>query len=130
MKIKVREGYILILSNCPCEVFKLFNVEQMHGLNLKDCLKHENTEKSAYIAGLCNFIPKENDQYTNNDERFIFINLKRFRNNDIEGFGLVMHECMHQAFFKYGYDMEQEEELITWAENEAYEIYKFIKNDN
>jgi hypothetical protein len=30
----------------------------------------------------------------------------------------------------FNYDMEKEEEIITWAEEETYEIYKILKTLN
>jgi len=39
--------------------------------------------------------------------------------------GLVMHETMHLAFNLF----EDEEELITFAENEAFQIIKIIKQN-
>jgi NTP pyrophosphatase (non-canonical NTP hydrolase) len=41
--------------------------------------------------------------------------------------GLIMHEMMHQSFFMHNYDANKEEEIITWAEEEAYEIFKIIR---
>ena len=66
--------YTLILSYNPCDIFKYYNVTEMHGLNLADCEKHENTTQSAYIAGLCNFVPKVDNNYKNSDPKFVFIN--------------------------------------------------------
>jgi hypothetical protein len=37
-----------------------------------------------------------------------------------------MHELMHMSFDLH----TDEEELITWAEIESYEIYNIITNDN
>jgi hypothetical protein len=88
----------------------------MHGLNLKDCNNHNNTQKSSYIAGWCNIIP-------NSDRHYVFINLSRC-NTEIETFGLVMHELMHLSFDLH----TDEEELITWAENESYQVFELIKN--
>jgi hypothetical protein len=113
-----RKNYDLLLSYNPCEIFKHYNVDEMHGLNFADCNDYHNTIQSAYFAGWCNYIP-------NSDRHYIFINLSRC-NSDIETFGLVMHELMHLSF-----DMHtDEEELITWAENESYEIYNIITNDH
>ena len=122
-----KTGYILLLSYNPCDVFTYFNVEEMHGLNATDCAKHENTTESAYFAGWCNFIPKESGEYDQNDRRFIFINLSRC-NDDTETMGLIMHEMMHQSLFVHNYDVaNKEEEIITWAEEEAYDVYKIVR---
>lgn len=125
MWVQNRDGYTLLLSTDPCEVFYYFNVKEMHGLNLKDCELHQNTKQSSYIAGWCNFIPKENKEYCETDKRFVFINLSRCTDS-VKTTGLIMHELCHQALFRFNYDAEKEEEIITWAENETYEIYKYV----
>jgi hypothetical protein len=98
----------------------------MHGLNAKDCAAHENTTKSAYIAGWSNFVPKESGEYTDDDPRFVFINLSRCT-DDVNTFGLIMHELMHHSFFLHDYNMDREEEIITWAEEESYEVFNLVK---
>ena len=113
-KIK-RDKYDLLLSYDPCDIFTYYKVSEMHGLNLKDCQNFKNTKKNAYIAGWCNYIP-------NSNRHFVFINLSRC-NNQIETFGLIMHELMHLSFDLH----TDEEKLITWAEVEAYKLYKKIK---
>lgn len=115
MKIITNDKYDLLLSYNCCEVFNYYNVTEMHGLNLADCLAHNNTTKNAYIAGWNNLIP-------NSERNFVFINLSRC-NSDIETFGLVMHELMHLSFDLH----TDEEELITWAENESYKVFELIK---
>lgn len=115
MKVIIRENYDLLLSFDCCEIFKHYNISEMHGLNLNDCIAHNNTKKNAYIAGWCNIIP-------NSNRNFVFINLNRC-NNIIETFGLIMHELMHLSFDLH----TDEEELITWAENESYEVFEIIK---
>ena len=121
-----RGTYILLLSYEPCDIFDYFNVDQMHGLSRSECILHSNTPDSSYIAGWCNFVPKESDDYTNEDPRFVFINLTRCK-DDISTMGLIMHEMMHQSFFVHDYNMDSEEEIITWAEEEAYKVYDLIK---
>jgi len=117
MKIVSRINYDLLFSYNPCEIFTHYNVTEMHGLNLKDCINYNNTNQSAYFAGWCNYIP-------NSERHYVFINLSRC-NNDIETFGLIMHELMHLSF-----DMHtDEEQLITWAEEESYEVFELIKNN-
>lgn len=116
-----RDGYELLLSYNPCEIFDYYKVDAMHGLNEVDCNAHENSTKSAYFAGWCNFIPGTADKY-------LFINLSRCT-DDIHTFGLIMHELMHQAFDRFDEDVEMEEEMITWAEEEAYEVYTIVTNN-
>jgi hypothetical protein len=112
--------YTLLLSYNPCDIFTHYNVTEMHGLNLADCEKHNNTTESAYIAGWCNIIP-------NSDEHYVFINLSRC-NTDIETIGLIMHELMHMSFDIHNYDISKEEEIITWAENESYKVFEIVNN--
>jgi len=119
---------VLLLSYYPCDVFTYFNVTEMHGLNIQDCNNHENTTESAYIAGWSNFIPKESGEYTDDDPRFVFINLSRCTDS-VSTFGLIMHELMHQSFALHKFDVDKEEEIITWAEEEAYEVFKIVENE-
>jgi len=113
-----RNNYTLLLSYCPCEVFSYFKVKEMHGLNLEDCQKHLNTTESAYIAGWCNFTPEGG--------RYVYINLSRCT-NDIRTFGLIIHELMHQSMWVHDYDVDKEEEIITWAEEESYKVFDVVK---
>jgi len=122
-----RMGYILLLSYNPCDVFYYFNVDEMHGLSLKECQEHVNTKDSAYIAGWSNFIPKESGEYNDDDARFVFINLSRCT-DPVKTTGLIMHEMMHHSLWMNSYKAEtREEEIITWAEEETYEVYEIIK---
>ena len=111
--------YTLILSHDPCDVFKFYKVTEMHGLNLADCEKYNNTTEDAYIAGLSNVSPIDN-------KPFVFINLSRCT-DDITTTGLIFHEMMHLSFDLHNNDLSQEEEIITWAELESYKIIKLIK---
>lgn len=121
IKIIHRPDYLLLLSNDPCQLFKFFNVESMHGLSLNECKAYKNTENDAYIAGLCNYIPNENNVYELNDECFVYINVSRCT-NDVETVKLLFHEFMHMALKKFQWNLHHEEKLITWAENETSEI--------
>ena len=111
--------YTLILSHNPCDVFKFYNVTEMHGLNLADCENYNNTHEDAYIAGLANVSPIDG-------KPFVFINLSRCT-DDIKIFGLIMHEMMHLSIDLHDNDLSQEEKIITWAELESYKIFKIIK---
>ena len=117
--------YILLIGNDATEIFDYYKVEEMHGLNAIDCTAYKNTTEDAYVAGLSNFIPKESGEYTDDDPRFVFINLSRCTDS-LSTFGLIMHELMHQSFALHNYNMDLEEEIITWAENESHEVYKII----
>jgi hypothetical protein len=121
-----RNQYILLLSNCPCEVFDYFGVTEMHGLNLRDCIQYNNTNQDAYIAGLCNYIPKKSGIYENDDPRFVYINLSRCT-DDFNTALLLHHELMHCSFALHQWDVNKEEEIITWADLESVEVFKIIK---
>ena len=112
--------YTLILSKDPCDIFRHFKVEELHGLNYQKCLSHKNTKESAYIAGLTNKTPKT-------EKDFLYLNLNRL-GKDKEKMGLIMHETMHLSLELHKHDVnKKEEEIITWAEKEAYKIYDIIK---
>ena len=127
MDIIKRNEYDLLLCTDPCEVFRYYNVEEMHGLSLVECKAHPNTTDSAYIAGWSNFVPKDSGEYIANDDRFIFINLSRCT-DPVKTTGLIMHEMMHHSLWMHSYNAEtREEDIITWAEQETYEVYNIIK---
>jgi len=113
------KDYTLILSYNPCDIFKYFNVTELHGLSLKECQQYNNTTEDAYIAGLCNLIP-------NSNRSFVFINLSRCT-DIVKTSLLVMHELLH-LYFELNYNnlKEKEEEIITNAENESYKIIELI----
>jgi len=120
VKVFNYKKYTLILSKNPCDIFTHFKVEDLHGLNYQKCLSHKNTKEDAYIAGLANKTPK-----TKKD--FLFLNLNRL-GKDKEKMGLIMHETMHLSLGLHKHDVnKKEEEIITWAEKEAYKIYDIIK---
>jgi hypothetical protein len=115
-----RDRYLLLLSEDPVNLFTYFRVDEMHGLNIKDCMNHPNTKSESYIAGMANYWPNDDRQ------RFIYINLKRC-SDPIEAMGLIMHETMHHSLYRYHYDvLSWEEEIISWAEEEAKKIYDLV----
>lgn len=112
-------SYNLLLSHNPCDVFYHYNVPEMHGLSLEECKTHTNTHDSAYIAGWTNYEPHDDTK------RFVYINLSRC-NNAVRTTALIMHELMHQSLWLHNYDLTKEEEIITWAEEETYNVIKII----
>ena len=59
---------------------------------------------------------------------FLFLNTSRLGKED-ERMGLIMHETMHLSLLIHKHNVEKkEEEIITWAEKEAYKIYDLIYN--
>jgi hypothetical protein len=118
--IKDYQRYTLLIGDCPCDVFKYFNVNEMHGLRLDECEAYDNTADDAYIAGLCNYSPID-------DKVFVFINLTRCR-DDISLTATIMHEMMHLSYKTFV--IFNEEEFITFAENETYKAIRIIKDEN
>lgn len=121
LKVFNFKSYTLILSEDPCDIFRYFKVKDLHGLNYKKCLTHKNTKESAYIAGLTNISPKTK-------KLFLFLNLNRLGNEE-EKMGLIMHETMHLSLLVHKHDInKKEEEIISWAETQAYKIYDIIED--
>lgn len=120
-----RDTYTLLLGENPCEIFTHYGVEEMHGLNYKECMLYDNNSNDAYIWGLANYVPKESNEYAFGDKRFVFINLQRCGNN-YATYGGVFHELMHHSLEMHNYNMDLEEEIISWAENESHEVFELI----
>jgi predicted aminopeptidase len=119
---KIRfETYDLLLSYNPCELFDYFGVNELHGLSKAECENHTNNRDQSYIAGMCNYHPNLKD-------RFVFLNLSRC-NNDFELITLINHELLHQSFYLFKYDINKEEDIISWAEMETSNVFKWIKKN-
>jgi len=120
-----RKHYDLLLSIYPCDIFEYYGVDEMHGLNLKDCKAHANTTESSYICGLANHIPHAGEYHVS-DRMFVFINLNRC-NSHLDLICNLYHELMHWAINHYNEDLSFEEEMVTIAEQETREVYELIK---
>lgn len=125
MKEKKRNSYTLLLSPNPCEIFTYFDVEEMHGLSLKECTMYDNNSNQAYIAGLSNYVPRKDGNYKHGDDFFVFINTSRCTSY-LNTILLINHEMMHRAFELYNWDMEKEEDMISWAEKETEEVLSIL----
>lgn len=112
------DDFLLIVGNSS-DIFDFFNVEEMHGLKKAACFDGRH---SAYIAGLCNQFPDDQNKM------FIFLNINRL-GNGYKDLLLIFHECMHLAFHKYNYEINKEEEMISYAEEKADEVYRLLKNN-
>lgn len=119
-----RDSYTLLLGN-PCEIFWHFGVQEMHGLNFKECMLYQNNSNDAYFCGLANYVPKDDKDYKFGDKRFVFINLQRCGDN-YQTFGCVFHELMHHSLEMHNYNMNLEEEIISWAENESHQVFELV----
>jgi hypothetical protein len=120
-----RDSYTLLLGKNPCEIFWHFGVQEMHGLKYKECMLYQNNSNDAYIWGLANYVPKDDIDYKFGDARFIFINLQRCGDN-YQTFGAVFHELMHHSLQMYNYNLDFEEEIISWAENESHQVFELV----
>lgn len=124
----IRHDLVLIVGDSATALFDYFEVDELHGLNRKDCEKRIN-EGGTYIDGMCNIVPKTDSSKT---FYFIFINKKSFSEIPVYNYALIFHEATHYAFEKYWYgnfdsDQEKEEKLITEAEILGIDIYKLIE---
>ena len=117
---QIRKDLTLLVGVNALSLFDYYGVDELHGLNKKDCLKRMK-QGGTYFDGFQNLIPYEKDQY------YLFINNSSLTNNEVDNFGLIFHESTHYFFEKY-YDSlkENEEQLITEAEIMAKEICKLI----
>lgn len=121
MKVYNFKDYDLYLTYNPADIFRYFKVDEMHGLNLKDCIAHENSEKNSYIAGWCNISP-------NTGKPFVLINLTRCT-NDLHTIGLIMHELSHLHWLLYEDKLiDHEEQIITAIEEESYKVFQLVRD--
>lgn len=109
------EAYLFLVGNQSIDLFNYFQVPELHGLSIYDCIEYKETRSDVYIAGMCNYIPLSTKPY-------LFINLYRLEGNYNDVI-LVFHECMHLALKLFDYDVEYyEEEIITLAEQETKKL--------
>lgn len=129
------DTYKLCLSYNPCDLFTYFNSNYLHGLDYHSCLGYTNTKEDSYISGMNNEIPRhwlwnngDKQIYNRFTPRYVFINLSRC-NNELDTITLIYHELLHQSLYIHDYNMENEEEIISWAEEETKRIYKIVKDE-
>jgi len=120
-------NYKLLMSYKPCDIFRYFKVQDMHGLSFLKCIVHKNNNQQAYVAGLTNYIPKKDNKYEHGDPFFVFINLSRCT-DDMSTCVLVNHELLHRAFELYNWDINKEEEIISWASDETPLVTEIVLN--
>lgn len=121
-----RGSYDLLMNVDPCSIFTYYGVEEMHGLNLTDCRKHPNIKEGSYICGWANHIPHEGEYHVS-DRMYCFINLNRC-NSELDLICNLYHELMHVAVNKYDENLDFEEEMISWAEQETREVFELTKS--
>ena len=120
--------YVLLAGNNATEIFDYYDVDEMHGLNLKDA-KAEEVDKTVgngvYIYGWTNYDPADKKLTGKAPTKpFLFINLGTFsRYNITEKATAVMHETMHMSILLNNWKIaDKEEEVISYAEEEANKI--------
>ena len=126
MKVQQYREFLFILGEQSIDIFDYFGVDELHGLTRTDCNKKQDTELTAYIAGLCNYIPNKAHKYNEDSPLFIFINSKRLRGSYMD-ITLINHEAMHLAFHIFKWDVSKEEEMITFAEHITHLIIRTLK---
>lgn len=128
--------YILVIGKDATDIFKFYNVDKMHGLNLKDAVAEEIDKtkgNGVYIYGLTNYDPEDKRLIAKDPYKpFLFLNMGTFKRYSAdEQKTAIMHETMHMALLLYKWDAEKKsEEIITMAEDEANEIIRKLKSLN
>lgn len=128
--------YILVIGKDATDIFKFYNVDKMHGLNLKDAIAEEIDKtkgNGVYIYGLTNYDPEDKKLVAKDPYKpFLFLNMSTFKRYSAdEQKTAIMHETMHMALLLYKWDAEKKsEEIITMAEDEANEIIRKLKSLN
>jgi len=127
--------YILFAGDNATEIFDYYKVDEMHGLNRKDAQAEEidkTVGNGVYLYGLTNYDPADKKLIAKDPYKpFLFINLGTFnRYNITEKATGVMHETMHMAILLNNWNItDKEEEVITFAEDEANKIIKKLDFD-
>ena len=120
---KVNMGkYILLIGDDATEIFDYYKVDEMHGLNRKD---------GVYIYGLTNYDPADKKLTAKDPYKpFLFLNMGTFRKYNItEKATAIMHETVHMSILLNNWNIKnKEEEVITYAEDEANKIIEKLKN--
>lgn len=116
----IRKDLLLIVGEDATHLFDFFGVDELHGLNRRDC-DRRITDGGTYIDGMCNQVPGSKHHY-------IFINRSALGDDAIRNYALVFHEATHYAFETYWNSLhEDEEKLISLAEQVAIEICERLK---
>ena len=125
--------YILLIGNDATEIFDYYKVDEMHGLNRADAQAEEvdmTVGNGVYIYGLTNYHPADKKLTAKDPYKpFLFINLGTFKKYSVtEKATGVMHETMHMSILLNNWDIkDKEEEVITFAEDEANKIIEKLK---
>jgi hypothetical protein len=128
--------YLLIVGKDATDIFKYYNVKEMHGLNLKDA-QAEEVDKTkgngVYIYGLTNYDPADKKLTAKAPYKpFVFLNMGTLKKySPSEQATAVMHETMHMSILLSNWNIkDKEEEAIGKAEEEANKIIAKLKGLN
>ena len=128
--------YLLIVGKDATDIFKYYNVKEMHGLNLKDA-QAEEVDKTkgngVYIYGLTNYDPADKKLTAKAPYKpFVFLNMGTFKKySPSEQATAVMHETMHISILLSNWNIkDKEEESIGFAEEQANKIITKLKGIN
>jgi hypothetical protein len=125
--------YIVLIGNNATEIFDYYNVPEMHGLNRADA-QAEEVDKTkgngVYIYGFTNYDPADKKLTGKAPNKpFLFLNMGTFKKySPTEKATAVMHETMHMSILLNNWNIkDKEEEVITFAEEEANKIIEKLK---
>lgn len=124
--------YVLLVGNNATEIFDYYDVDEMHGLNLKDAQAEEvdkTVGNGVYIYGWTNYDPADKKLTGKAPTKpFLFINLGTFKKYSLTEKAIaVMHETMHMSILLNNWKIvDKEEEVISYAEDEANKIIKLL----
>jgi hypothetical protein len=129
--------YILVIGNDATDIFKHYNVSQMHGLNILDAQAEEVDKTKGngiYIYGLTNYDPADKKLTAKAPYKpFLFLNMGTFKKikNGYEQATAIMHETMHMVILLNNWNIKnKEEEAIGRAEEEANKVIDKLKGLN
>lgn len=107
------EDYDLLVGRCK-DLFLHFDVMELAGLVYRKCY---DSISDSYIAGLTN----------DKQGPFIYLNSERIKSND--RIDIVYHEAFHHAIRHFKIDIENEEEVVSYACDTAKEIFENLAKD-
>lgn len=126
--------YVLLIGNNATEVFDYYKIDKMHGLNRADAQAEEvdkTVGNGVYIYGLTNYDPADKKLTAKDPYKpFLFLNMGTFKKYNVtEKATAIMHETMHMSILLNNWNIkDKEEEVITYAEDEANKIIEKLKS--
>jgi hypothetical protein len=133
-KAKIKEydmgKYVLLLADNATEIFKHYDVKEMHGLNMADAQAEEIDKtkgNGVYFEGFTNYSPHDKKLTAKAPHKpFLCLNMSVLnKKSNVDKALAVMHETIHLALLLNNWNVdEKEEEISTMAEEEAKKICK------